>query len=420
MFRHVLPLPKVKNFMAGIALLTGTVKHYDWGGFSFIPSLLNIVNNEGKPFAEYWLGTHPQSDCMVKMEGKPAIALRDAIHSDPAGKLGDYVYHRFGALPYLLKTLDVKDMLSIQVHPSKKEAEKNFAEENKRGIPLNAPDRNYKDDNHKPELMAALGEFWLLHGFKPAKEITHILQNIEELKFLLPLFEKSGYSGIYKKVMEMPQEEVNMALQPLVKRIIPLYAEGSLQKAQEDFWAARAALSFDHGQNIDRGIFSIYLFNLVRLQRGQAIFQDAGIPHAYLEGLNVEIMANSDNVLRGGLTTKHIDVQELLKHVKCEPRIVDILDGDRMGNGIVYKTPAPDFELTAYNLKAGDSVSIKATTTEILLLMEGFCNASSGSETIELRKGSPSAVIFPGHDIQLKAIETSLIFKAGVPVSKNG
>jgi mannose-6-phosphate isomerase len=404
--------------MTGIAGLTGTVKHYDWGGFSFIPSLLNIVNTEGKPYAEYWLGTHPQADCKVIVKGKPVATLKDTIQSDPSGKLGDYVYHRFGALPYLLKTLDVKDMLSIQVHPTKKEAEKNFAEENKKRVPLTAPDRNYKDDNHKPELMLALGEFWLLHGFKPVKEMTTILQSIEELKFLLPVFEQSGYSGIYQKVMEMPQQEVNTALQPLLKRIIPLYTSGTLQKTREDFWAARAALTFDHGENVDRGIFSIYLFNLVRVQRGQAIFQDAGVPHAYLEGQNVEIMASSDNVLRGGLTTKHIDVKELLKHVKCEPRVVDILDGDRMGNGIVYKTPAPDFELSAYNLKAGDSISIQAATTEILLLVEGVCNVSSGNEIIDLKKGSPSAVIFPGHDIQLKAIETSLVFRAGVPVNK--
>jgi mannose-6-phosphate isomerase len=405
--------------MVGIAGLTGTVKHYDWGGNTFIPSLLNVSNKEGKPFAEYWLGVHPQADCMVMIKDKPVALLRDIIRSAPSETLGDYVYHHFGGLPYLLKALDVKDMLSIQVHPSKTEAEKNFAEENKNAIPLNAPDRNYKDDNHKPELMVAMGEFWLLHGFKPEDKIIQALQHADELKFLVAVFKDSGYDGLYRKVMEMPEQEVNEILQPLLNRIIPLYNSGNLKRSQEDFWAARAALTFNQGQNIDRGIFSIYLFNLVQLQRGQAIFQDAGLPHAYLEGQNVEIMASSDNVLRGGLTTKHIDVKELLKHVKCEPTIVKVLDGERIGHSIVYKTPAPDFELSAFDLKAGDSVSLNAGTTEILLLVEGNCVLISEGETADLKKGSPSAVIFPGHDIELSAVETSLIFKAGVPPGKD-
>src|SRR5690606_10034604 len=113
-----------------------------------------------------------------------------------------------------------------------------------------------------------------------------------------------------------------------------------------DFWAARAALTFEENGNIDRGIFSIYLFNLVRLKNGEAIFQDAGVPHAYLEGWNVEIMASSDNVLRGGLTSKHIDVKELLKHVKCEATEVKVIMGDLKGKERIYETPAPDFALT--------------------------------------------------------------------------
>ncbi|HEY6505447.1 MAG TPA: mannose-6-phosphate isomerase, class I [Chitinophagaceae bacterium] len=403
--------------MAGIARLTGTAKHYDWGGDSFIPSLLNIEDTKGKPFAEYWLGVHPLADCNVIMPGEPPLLLRDMIHSQPAATLGEYVYHRFGDLPYLLKVLDVKDMLSIQVHPSKAEAEKEFAEEDKKGIPLNAPGRNYKDKNHKPELIAAIGEFWLLHGFKSKDKIVRVLQDVKELSSLLPVFESSGYAGVYKKVMEMAHAEVNNILQPLLDRIIPMYQSGKLKKAQEDFWAARAALTFSQGKNIDRGIFSVYLFNLVQLQKGQAIFQDAGVPHAYLEGQNVEIMASSDNVLRGGLTTKHIDVKELLKHVKCEPTIVNILNGEKSGSSIVYKTTAPDFELFAYDLKAGESISLAATTTEILLTVKGSAELRENAEVVAMGTGSPSGIIFSGHTAQLVAKESSLVFKAGVPTA---
>lgn len=401
--------------MAGIARLTGTVKHYDWGGNTFIPALLKLQDTGGKPFAEYWLGVHPQTDCKVVEAGGKTELLRDVIQQDPETILGEYVYRRFGNMPYLLKTLDVKDMLSIQVHPSKTAAEKDFAEENAKGVPLTAPERNYKDNNHKPELMTAMGEFWLLHGFKPEEQLITILEATAELKFLIPVFKQSGYAGVYKKVMEMPQEEVNHALQPLLNRIVPLYDSGKLKKSQEDFWAARATQTFSQGKNIDRGIFSVYLFNLVQVQKGEAVFQDAGVPHAYLEGQNVEIMASSDNVLRGGLTTKHIDVKELLKHVKCEATVPRILTGETKGAETIYKTPAPDFELSVYHLQKDQKVTITSGTAEILLLTEGQVRLSANGETVELAIGVPSAVIFPGNAVEVAAKAGSVLFKASVP-----
>jgi len=395
--------------------LTGTVKNYDWGGTSFIPSLLNITNEPGKPFAEYWLGIHPQADCRLMFNDGSSALLRDYLTSDLQAALGDSVFKKFHNIPFLLKTLDVKDMLSIQVHPSKAAAEKDFAEENSKGIPLDSPERNYKDNNHKPELAAAVGEFWLLHGFKPEEEMRGTLEKVPELRSLLAVFEIDGYRGLYKTVMEMPQEEVNSQLQPLLDRIIPLYQKNKLEKSGADFWAARAALTFSQPGKTDRGIFSVYLFNLVHLQKGQAIFQDAGVPHAYLEGQNVEIMSSSDNVLRGGLTHKHIDVKELLKHVKCVPTYPNILDGDRMGNGLVYKTPAPDFELSAYDLARGENFAWLASTAEIILLIEGEVTISSKEGNIFLKRGTPAAIVFPGDEIAVSAKEKSLIFKAGVP-----
>src|ERR1051326_1411723 len=155
------------------ARLIGTVKQYDWGGFSFIPSLLNVSNGDKKPFAEYWMGVHPQAGCRIELpEG--SYDLPGYIQQHKL-LLGDYVNRKFGNIPYLFKALDVRDMLSIQVHPSKAEAEKEFARENEAGVPLDSPQRNYKDTNHKPELMVAMGEFWLLHGFKPEDELKKTL-----------------------------------------------------------------------------------------------------------------------------------------------------------------------------------------------------------------------------------------------------
>jgi mannose-6-phosphate isomerase len=364
------------------------------------------------------MGVHPQADCMVQLMDGSNYLLRDKIQSNPSVMLGDAVFKRFGNLPYLFKVLDVKDMLSIQVHPSKAKAEEDFVQENKAGVPLDSPKRNYKDDNHKPELMVAMGEFWLLHGFKPEKELKKTLKAVPELQFLLPVFENSGYKELYTTVMEMPQEEVNTRLQPLLDRIIPLYEKNKLDKSTADYWAAKGTLTFSQPGKQDRGIFSVYLFNLVHLKKGEAIFQDAGVPHAYLEGRNVEIMASSDNVLRGGLTTKHIDVKELLKHVKCEATHPDVLKGEKHGSETVYKTPAPDFELSSFELPKSGSVTFTPGTAEILLLAEGAVNMLCQDTIIILQTGSPSAIAFPGQPVLIKGIQDSLVFRASVPVNK--
>ncbi|MGZ3940605.1 MAG: mannose-6-phosphate isomerase, class I, partial [Flavisolibacter sp.] len=301
--------------------LKGVVQHYSWGGYQFIPQLLGLDNKQHKPFAEYWMGAHQNHPAHINGNE----ALNDFIAQNAQEVLGNWVNKKFGSLPYLLKVLDVRQMLSIQVHPSKEAAEASFEHENRKNIPANAPHRNYKDQNHKPELMVALSDFWLLHGFKRKEELIQILNAKAELQFLMDIFIKSGYKGLYEEVMLMEQERVNKTLLPLLDKVAPLYKEGAIEKDKEDFWAARAALDFCKNGRVDRGIFSIYLFNLVHLKEGEGIFQASGLPHAYLEGQNVEIMANSDNVLRAGLTDKHIDVAELLKHVKFETTIPNIL-----------------------------------------------------------------------------------------------
>ena len=355
--------------------LKGKIQHYAWGGHSFIPRLLSVPNPEDKPFAEYWMGAHDNAPSELVIEAGTTtltVPLNNYIKEWPESTLGSYVMERFGRLPYLLKILDVKYMLSIQVHPSKKNAELEFAAENKKGVALNAPDRNYKDDNHKPELMLALSEFWLLHGFKPAEALERTLEAVPELAFLAPIGKQKGYQELYRTVMELPQSRVNEVLQPLLDRISPAYRDGKLSRNEEHFWAARAAETYNEPGKIDRGIFSIYLFNLLNMHPGEAIFQDAGLPHAYLEGQNVEIMANSDNVLRGGLTPKHVDVPELLKHVKFEathPRIIS--EKEAPGHITTYHTPAPDFELSKIALLQNEKVKVLARSVEIFMVLEG-------------------------------------------------
>jgi mannose-6-phosphate isomerase len=393
-------LSKEIILMPGIYRLKGVVKHYDWGGSYFIPSLLQTENKESRPFAEYWMGVHPLG--MAKVE-------------TDAGEWKDLSEYT-SRLPYLFKLLDVKEMLSIQVHPSKMAAETGFARENAAGIPLDSPLRNYKDDNHKPELMVALSEFWLLHGFKPVEELAYTLLNVVELRELLPIFNESGYKGLYRHIMEMPQAEVNRILQPLVENLSSLVNDVDPDKNDEDFWAAKAAGSFSATGNIDRGLFSIYLFNLVQLKKGEGIFQADGVPHAYLEGQNVEIMANSDNVLRGGLTSKHIDVKELIKHVQFEPTIPMILSAEPLNDAEkIYRADTPDFRLTVFDLKAGGTVSFSPFATEILLLTEGNITLNNGTKSISCKPGSPSIVALPGEPVTLTAVTNSIVFRAALP-----
>lgn len=391
--------------------LQGKVQHYAWGGFTFLPALLHIANPDQRPFAEYWLGAHENAP--AELDG---TTLNSYIGRHPEITLGPHTASRFGRLPYLLKILDVKDMLSIQVHPNKRNAELEFAGENRKGIALNAPERNYKDDNHKPELMLALGEFWLLHGFKPEDELLQLLHATPELRSLIPVFNRQGYQGVYHTVMELPQPEVNAILEPLLRRIIPLYKDGQLKKHEEHFWAARAALTYDTPGRTDRGIFSIYLFNLLNLHPGEAIFQGAGVPHAYLEGQNVEIMANSDNVLRGGLTPKHVDVAELMKHIRFEatyPRIITEDTGP--GHISVYHTPAPDFELSKLSLLRGESLTIRAHSVEIFIILEGSIGVIEAGACPFGRKSGEAFVAFHQAKYEIKAQEDAVVYRASVP-----
>ena len=394
--------------------IKGEIQNYEWGGKSFIPNLISENINKNYSYAEYWLGAHLKAPSKVFTE-KGIISLDLFLNENPKETLGKQVAKNFGKLPYLFKVLDVREMLSIQVHPSKEAARIGYKNENKKGIPLNASNRNYKDENHKPEIMVALTEFWLLHGFLDVNRLTRNIKETPELSFLLPIFLEDGYTGLYKKVMEYSQDEVNEVLKPLVERILPKYLNNELEKSSPEFWAAKSLVNKE-SKNIDKGIFSIYFFNILKLSRGEAIFQDAGVPHAYLEGVNMELMANSDNVLRAGLTNKHIDVSELIKNTKFEATIPDILKGVRnIENGeVIYKTLAKDFELSKIELSESIVHRSISNSLEILILIKGTATCTQGNETMSLEKGQ---AILVKADTAYK-IETNSeveIYKASVP-----
>jgi len=391
--------------------LKGVVQHYAWGGHSFIPELIGDHNDTNKPCAEYWMGAHPSAPATFHMNGE-LVSLNQLIKSDPAKTITEAVYNKFGELPYLFKVLDVHDMLSIQVHPTKEEAEKGFDREEAAGISIHAPYRNYKDRNHKPEVMVALSDFWLLHGFKQKADLEATLENTPELRVLLTLFKKEGIKALYQFVMEMEQADANTILLPLVKREIRHKLDGKLSRTEPGWWAAKLYEGKDLSGDLDRGIFSIYFFNIVQINPGEAIFQHAGVPHAYLEGQNIELMANSDNVLRGGLTPKHVDVPELMKHTSFEEIVPAIMKGEpgRVGEKN-YPCPVPDFGISKIELTAGTEYQATAESLEIMIVTEGGALVNN---SLVLKRGEVLALL-PGAEYELYASGNCTLFKAFVP-----
>ncbi len=341
-----------------MVLLDGVVQHYEWGGFTFIPSLLGKRGKARRPHAEYWLGAHPKAPAIAKVKGR-RVPLTDLAPN----------------LPYLLKVLDAREMLSIQAHPNLAQAKRGFAKENAAGIPLNAAHRNYKDANHKPEVHVALTAFWMLHGFRPWDEIVHFLETVAEFR---PLRRSKTLKALVRQVLTMPRPE--SILGPLLAR---LHETAEWKRSDPAYWVLRAAATFREASK-DRGLFFIYLMNLVSMKPGEGTYQPAGVLHAYLEGANVELMANSDNVLRAGLTPKHIDTAELLRCVRFDSEYPRILKGEALSREErVFRTPSTEFELTRIRIAPGRTRQRTAHGPVILLVTEG--GASVGA--LALKRG---------------------------------
>ncbi|MFF5483740.1 mannose-6-phosphate isomerase, class I, partial [Streptomyces sp. NPDC012935] len=285
--------------------LDNTVRPYAWGSTTALPALLG-VEPTGEPQAEMWMGAHP---------GAPSRTARgtlvEVIEADPERELGAATVAKFGPrLPFLLKLLAAGAPLSLQVHPDLAQAKQGYEDEERRGIPVDAGHRNYKDANHKPELICALTEFDGLCGFRDPLRAAALLDalGVDSLK-------------PYVDLLHARPEEA--ALREVLTAILTADRDAMAHTVAEAA-AACDRLGGEHAPYAgiahhypgDPGVIAAMLLNHVRLQPGEALFLGAGIPHAYLNGLGVEIMANSDNVLRCGLTPKHVDVPELLRIVR--------------------------------------------------------------------------------------------------------
>lgn len=373
--------------------LRGRVRHYDWGGSAFIPKLLGR-EPDGRPWAEYWLGAHPGDPSEVLIDGQwqPLDAV---IAADPKRWLGQEVAQQFGELPFLFKVLDVARPLSIQVHPNKQQAEAGFDRENALGIAVDAPDRNFKDRNHKPELAVALGDFWLLYGFRPVAEVQSELDRAPSLAQLATIHRQQGLRVLFETVMRAEPNMLEQWLEPILSG-----ATISADRATAEHWFAWWASQYPDGaQRYDRGLFGFLLMNLLKLSQGDAIFQAANESHAYLYGQCLEVMANSDNVLRGGLTSKHVDIDALVAHIDfsanpatlsgpqqtplCFPGITDFrLDRELRNNGTIQVKAADMLVVTAGEVTLDHSMTI--STGQGVLVTEPQELVTSTTESADL------------------------------------
>ena len=334
--------------MTTIMPLKNTIQEYAWGSTRAIPDLLGYLNSENRPQAELWMGAHPKAPSLA-FHNNQWVSLQKLIEQDPETVLGQKVAKKFNnQLPFLFKVLAAEEPLSIQAHPDRDQAQKGFQRENAQKIPLDAAHRNYRDDNHKPECLCALTRFWALSRFRKIKEILRYFEKLK-LKQLNSLI-----NGLKKKPTADGLQQFYTTLMYLKQDQKKLIVEEALNKARrfasdhvEFEWMMKLS---EHYPN-DIGALSPIFLNLVCLEPGQAIYLDAGELHAYLEGLGIELMANSDNVLRGGLTPKHVDVPELLNVLNFEAHDIGLLKpGLSAPSERIYSCPAAEFVLSVISL----------------------------------------------------------------------
>jgi phosphomannomutase len=382
------------------------LQRYVWGDTSFIPALLGLSGVTG-PCAEAWFGAHAALPALLEAPAG-VVGLDAAIAADPVRVLGEGVAGRFAGLPYLIKILAAARPLSIQVHPNRSQAAAGFARENAAGIPLAAPRRTYRDPSHKPELIVALTAFDALCGFRAPAELAALVDRLPELGDLLPGAENRPLLDTVRAYLDRPTADVAPALARLDERLRGENARTPFPSEDPAHWFLVAAR--EHGY--DRGLAFLFLLELVHLEPGQGLFVPAGVVHAYLCGAGVEIMASSDNVVRGGLTGKHVDVDELFRITDFDARRPALLSPGADGS---YATDSEEFRLSCIELPgAGSERAASAEGPETLIVVRGGLVLEAAGRTLELARGA-ACLVPAGTHYRLRATGASALFRAEVP-----
>jgi mannose-6-phosphate isomerase len=409
----------MKDFSIKPYKLFNKIQNYAWGTRNekaFIPNLLGIKVIQDLPYAELWIGAHPSASSEILIDGRK-IPLNKIIEEYPEAFLGNYVISRFGKqLPFLLKVLSASDALSIQTHPDKEQARK---------LHLYDPEK-YPDENHKPEIAIAIDSLTAFAGFRPVKEIVQNLKNNSEiLEFanteLIKLNSdllsqeklKERLKDIYQMLMKKSSDKE--MLEKIIGRITERLSDKE-KLSQEEFQFLKQHKLF----GADAGLLSFFFFNMVELKPGQAIFTGAGVPHAYIEGNIVECMANSDNVVRAGLTNKFKDVDTLLEILHFDFSEYKIINKKQETDNVVYKTNASEFEVTAFSKKSGfNQIFNSAGRPAVILIMDGSVEINleiSGKRNSEIfLKGESFLIPAVLSKFRLTCAENAVFFLVRVP-----
>lgn len=397
--------------------LTNTFQNYAWGSPTAIPTLLG-TEPTGEPTAEAWFGAHASapSHCLGP-DGRPHDSVLDVIAADARGVLGAGVEARFGpTLPYLLKVIAAETPLSLQVHPHVERAREGYEEEESAGVASDAPHRNFRDRNHKPELVYALTRFEAVCGFRAPRRAAELLEGLDaplakELRTTLA--EHPSAAGIEAAFTRLLQASTRPAPEEVGE--VAAACESRLTAGSPSPRADRTVVALQEAYPGDPGVVTSLLLNPVTLQPGEALFVPAGGVHAYLSGVGVEIMASSDNVLRAGLTPKHVDVPELLRNVDyvAAPPI-RIAPETFHGATKVFYAPVDDFELSVTEIDDELTHHLPGRGPRILLCLDGRLDVEAAAGgTLSLGKGE--AAFVPASDGSLTVHGAGRLVQADVP-----
>lgn len=367
--------------------LVGVIQSYEWGDAAALSDLLGH-RPPGHPEAEYWLGAHPDGPGLLGPDREP---LDEAIRRRPGDLLGPAVATRFGGLPYLVKILAAARPLSIQAHPGAAQAATGFEREERDGPPRTAPDRNYRDPNHKPELICALTPFEARCGFRdPAVTAETLTVLGPPLDPLLTLLAECGPADAAACLLRWPGDEAEALARSTVEAAARVLARGIADEAVRAEMASTVAIGKAFPGDV--GVVVALLLNHLCLKPGQAVFLGAGNLHAYVRGVGIEVMANSDNVLRGGLTSKHIDIDELDAVLERRWGTVDVLDA--VGPVHTFEPPIAEFALTRIDSSVGSVGELvsDAVGPEVVLVTRGSVELIGGADSLVLDRGDAALV----------------------------
>ncbi len=402
--------------MKKIRLLKNEIMNYHWGSKDFIPDLLGLKKSCEIPCAEMWMGSHKKAPSKIILDDQ-VTTLDLYIEKHPESVLGNKTADKFShSLPFLFKILSAAKPLSIQAHPDKNIARSGFERENMEGIPMDAPDRNYRDNNHKPEQICALTTMWALKGFRMPEDTLRLLEPFHTLKERLGtniLKNKPNEKGIkhfFTNLLNMDKASASALIQDILNIVQEIKKEDPAYQWVENLYTEYPG---------DTGVLAPLYLNVLRLEPGETVYLPACELHAYLSGSGLEIMANSDNVLRGGLTTKHIDRQELLNVLSFKPSTPELNSKkETAGFESFFESPAEEFVLSVIEIPDTSSVYKKdgQKSVEIILCTDGNAVITDEPEGHSLPVKKGTSILIPAEVSSYNIKGKATIYKASVPL----